>query len=303
MRTMRRIAWIATLLIPLHALPSGALEEHRPLSPSPSPKPALQAEGPPVHLSALGMLAPGSPQFILGQPVKAGAYLGGTALLGVGSYVLLRQIFYAESFQPGAFFPAESHALIVVNAIGLSWIIGGALSTFDAYQTLQAQQPSVATKPAPGPSATPQPAPSAKPTPMPVWAPTPQPTAIPSPEPTPLPTPRWTPAPSVVATPSPAPMADPESSIYRAYDWATKGEYLDAVLEIQGIRDPDWLPKVNALIGEWSSKAVDQGLVRARAHLTRGETDAAKRLLDRLSPLPRTAAQSRTLESLRQSLR
>ncbi len=103
MRTMRRFAWTATLLVPLYALPSGALEERRPISTPASPSPVLQAEGPPVHLSALGMLAPGSPQLILGQPVKAGAYLGGTALLGVGSYFLLRQIFYADSFQSGAF--------------------------------------------------------------------------------------------------------------------------------------------------------------------------------------------------------
>lgn len=305
MRVMRRIAWIATLLIPLHALPSGAFDERRPVS-SPvapaSPSATIEAEGPPVHLAALGILAPGTPQFILGDRPKAGAYLGGTALLSVGSYFLLRQIFYAESFQPGAFFPAESHALIVVNAIGLSWLVGGALSTLDALVTLQAQAPTAAS-PTPNPTAVPQPTP----TPAPRWTPTPQPTALPTAAPTPLPTPspapRWTPAPIVAPTPTPAPMADPETAVYRAYDLAAREAYLDAVLEIQDIRDPDWLPKANALIGEWGAKAMDQGLARARTHLSRGETSEAKWLLDRLASLPRTAAQTRALENLRQGLR
>ena len=98
-------------------------------------------------------------------------------------------------------------------------------------------------------------------------------------------------------------MVDPETSVYRAYDLAAKGEYLDAVLEIQEIRDPDWLPKANALIGDWGSKAMDQGLARVRAQIAQGETKAAKWLLDRLASLPRTPAQSRALDHLRQGLR
>jgi|GEM_PF-1904319 len=305
MRVMRRIAWIATLLIPLHALPSGAFDERRPVlsSAAPaSPSVTLEAEGPPVHLAALGILAPGTPQFILGDRPKAGAYLGGTALLGVGSYFLLRQIFYAESFQPGAFFPAESHALIVVNAIGLSWLVGGALSTLDALVTLQAQ-PSTAAASTPSPKAVPQPTPTPAPTPLPTPVPALTTSPIPVPQATPVPAPRWTPAPIVAPTPTPPPMADPESAVYRAYDLAGQGAYLDAVLAIQEIRDPDWLPKANALIGEWGAKAMDQGLARARTHLSRGETEEAVWLLERLSTLPRTAAQTRALENLRKGLR
>lgn len=135
--------------------------------------------------------------------------------------------------------------------------------------------------------------PSPTPAPTPVPTPKPLPSALPSPAPVPTP---WT-------VPTPAPTPDAEQSIYRAYDLAGKGEFLDAVLEVQGIRDPDWLPKANALMAEWGSKAVDQGLGRARSFMAEGNTEGARILLDRLSALPRTTAQTRALEALRQNLR
>lgn len=291
------------MLIPLHALPVGALDEHRP-QPAASSSISLQSEGPPVHLSALGLLAPGTPQFILGEPLKGGAFLGGTAALGVGTYFLLRSIFYSDSFEPGAFFPTESNALIMLNAAGLSWLAGGALSTLDAYWTLQARHPATATTASPAPGAraasTPLPSPSPMPSAAPAWTPTPVP--MPTPRPTSTPSPAWTPR--VVPTPSVTPaIADPEAAIYRAYELAAKGQYLAAVGEVQDIRDPDWLPKANALLGEWGSKAVDQGLTMARARLAEGDMEAAKLILDRVASLPRTATQSRALNTLRQGLR
>ncbi len=304
MRTMRRLAFIAIMLVPLRALPAGALDA--PLPPASASIP-LQADGPPVHLSALGLLAPGSPQFILGEPLKGGAFLAGTGALGVGAYFVLRSIFYADSFTPGAFYPAESDALIMLNAAGLAWLTGGALSTLDAYWTLQAKQSPTAATPSPLPSVRLAPTPAPMPSPVlpsaPAWTPTPSPTAIPTPRPTPTlsPAPRVTASPSVAPKPQSTP--DPEAAVYRAYDLAAKGQYLAAVTEVQDIRDPDWLPKANALLAEWASKAVDQGLTIARGRMAEGDMAAAKLILDRVASLPRTAAQTRALNTLRQGLR
>ncbi len=302
MRSMHRIACIATILLPLHALPAGAVEAPRPVPPAASTSIALPAGGPPAHLPYLGLLAPGTPQLFLNEPLKAGAYLGGTAALSIGAYYLFRQIYWPESF-----IPDESHALIILNAVGWSWLAGGALSTLDAYLNLQARQTALESTPR-APNAAPVPAPSAAPS----AAPTPGASPIPAPpsptsrpSPTPLPEPSVTPwgVPSPRPTPTPAPTPDPEAAVYRAYDLAAKGHYLDAVLAIQGIRDPDWLPKAKALLGEWGPKAVDQALTQARARLAEGDPAAARTILERIDSLPRSDAQTRALLNLRQSLR
>lgn len=272
---------------------------------------SIATNGPPVPLSALGLLAPGTPQFLIGETIKGGAFAGGTVALGIGSYLALRQIFYPESFQPNAFFPGESHALIIVNAVGLSWLTGGILSALDAYVTLQDRQPQAPTSPAPAESPTPQP--TARPSARPTLAPTQQPTTPPTwaPEPTPqstptlTPAPRWTPRPTPTPQPTPTPAAgfDPEAAVYQAYDYAGKGQYLHAVMVLQPIRDPDWLPKANALMTEWGPKAVDQGLALARARLAEGDRDTAREILTRISTFPKTAAQARSIEAMRQGLR
>jgi hypothetical protein len=297
---MRRIACIATFLLPLHALPAGAVEAPRPVTPSATTSIELPAGDRPAYFPFLGMLAPGTPQLFLNEPFKAGAYLGGTAALSVGAYYLFRQVYWPESF-----IPDESHALIILNAVGWSWLAGGALSTLDAYLNLQARQPSPENRAPSVPNASPLPAPSAVPTPWasPPPAPTPMPTPTPKPTPTPLPAPTATPWATPRLSPTPTPTPDPETAVYRAYDLAAKGHYLDAVLAIQGIRDPDWLPKAKALLGEWGPKAVDQALTQARARLAEGDPAAARTILERIDSLPRSETQTRALLNLRQSLR
>ena len=284
---MRRFAWTAILLVPSLVLPAGATPNPHAV-PTASSSAVIHAAPPPVHLSALGLLAPGTPQFLLGEPLKAGAYLGGTAALGVGTYLLLRQIYWPE---PNI--TSESDALIMLNAAGISWLAAGALSTLDAYLTLQPRQLTVAA-PAADAQSKPSPLPVAVPTQPPVSLPvaTP-PMATPTPQPTPTPAPK--PAPSLPPTPS----EDDEASVYLAYDLAGKGRYLDAVTAIQTIRDPDWLPKANVLLAEWSPKAVDEGLSLARQRLADGNREGARAVLDRISTLPRTTAQVRAIEALR----
>lgn len=320
---MRRIAWIASLLIPLHALPSGALEAMRASAPTASPSLEIRAEAPPIQFSALGLLAPGTPQFLLGQPLKGSAFLAGTAALGVGTYFLLRMAFYGESFEPGAFYPPESDALIMLNAAGISWLTAGALSTLDAFLTLRAMPPNSEASA----SATPEPAPTAVPTPVatpgPIPVPTPLPTPLPSPAAplspprapvmpaAPAPAPSVTPPPLPSSAPQPKPSAspqspalpDPETAVYQAYDLATQERYLEAVVLIQTIRDPGWLPKANALLAEWGPKAVEQGLDMVRKRLEAGDRAVAAAILERLSPLPKTPAQARLMEALNQRLR
>lgn len=136
MRFMRRIACLATMLIPLLALPAGAVETLRPATDSQNQPITLQVSIPPMEAAGLGFALPGAAQLYLGDPAKAGAYLGGSAALGVGAYFVLRQIFWPEPF-----ITDESNALIMLNATGIAWLLGGAASAFDAYRTLQSQQP------------------------------------------------------------------------------------------------------------------------------------------------------------------
>lgn len=101
----------------------------------------LRVSLPAVESAGLSMLAPGGAQLFLGEPVKAGAHLAGTAALGVAAYFALRMIVYPDSFEAGSFYPAESDALIMLNGAGIGWLAGGALSALEAYLSIQAQQP------------------------------------------------------------------------------------------------------------------------------------------------------------------
>ncbi len=136
MQFMRRIAYLATMLISLFTLPAGAVGELRPLTDAQNLPVEIRLSLPPVEAAGLGLLAPGAAQLYLGDPLKASAYLGGSAALGAGAYVVLRQIFWPEDF-----ITDESNALIMLNAAGLAWLVGGALGTLDAYNGLQSQQP------------------------------------------------------------------------------------------------------------------------------------------------------------------
>jgi len=169
------------------------------------------------------------------------------------------------------------------GTIRASFKAGSRTHTLSAVVRVPAPDPHRAPPAAFKPAASPLPAPSLAPVPVP----------IPGPAPSPV----------IAASPVPAPVSNPEATIYRAYDLAAKDLYLEAALALQVIRDPDWLPKANALLAEWSPKAIDQGLVRARARIEEGDTSAARALLDRLSALPRTSAQSRAMDSLRKALR
>lgn len=296
MQDMRRFAWTPFMVVPMLALPMGATPPVHAAAPA-TASISLSDAGPPVHFAALGLLLPGTPQFVMGERLKAGAFLGGTAALGAGSYVLLRQIYWPEPS-----ITAEGNALIMLNAIGLSWLVGGALSTVDAYLTLQSRQP--ATEAAPAPPAVPaaMPAPARTPSPPTPTLATPAP-ALATPAPPASPTPSPTPAPTPQASPTPLPEPDAEATVYHAYDLVAKGRYLDAVTAIQKLDDPDWLPKARALLAEWSPRAVDEGLTLARKHLAEGDVQAARLLLGRLATLTRTPAQTRALDALRQQLR